>query len=59
MIGDDRLNCGDFLLGSHTGTFNFLFSVRNHEWNEISQLGAIFTGSRYSQLYVRAFESCR
>ena len=36
MIGDDGLNCGNFLLGSHTGTFNFLFSVGNHEWSEIS-----------------------
>ena len=35
MIGDDRLNCGNFLLGSHAGAFNFLFSVGNHEWNEI------------------------
>jgi hypothetical protein len=35
MISDDGLNCGDFLLGSHTGTFNFLFSVGNHEWSEI------------------------
>ena len=41
MIGDDGLNCGDFLLGSHTGTFNFLFSVGNHEWSEISYRGAL------------------
>jgi hypothetical protein len=36
MICDDGLNCGNFLLGSHAGTFNFLFSVGNHEWREIS-----------------------
>ena len=36
MICDDGLNCGNFLLGSHVGTFNFLFSVGNHEWSEIS-----------------------
>jgi hypothetical protein len=36
MICHDRLNCSDFLLGSHVGTFNLLFSVGNHEWNEIS-----------------------
>ena len=40
MIGDDRLNCGNFLLGSHAGTFNFLFSFGNRKWNKISQTGA-------------------
>jgi len=39
MIGDDGLNRGDFLLGSHAGSFNFLFSVRNQEWSEIFGCG--------------------
>jgi len=32
MVRDDSLNCCDFLLGGHTGTFNFLFSIGNQKW---------------------------
>ena len=46
MIGDDRLNCGNFLLGCHAATFNFLFSIGNHEWSEIFALLSCGDGNR-------------
>jgi hypothetical protein len=33
MICDDGLNRGDFLLGCHANTFNFLFGVGNQKGN--------------------------